>query len=73
MHVLLNAYWESLDFELPPLPAQQRWARLVDTANQPPGDFANPAVVLQESRQSYQVQARSAAVLIAQRPVPQGQ
>jgi glycogen operon protein len=73
MHVLLNAYWEPLDFELPPLPAHQSWARLVDTANQPPGDFANPAVVLPDSRQSYQVQARSAVVLIAQQPVPQGQ
>jgi isoamylase len=71
LHVLLNAYWEPLNFELPPLPAYQRWARLVDTANQPPGDFADPAVVLPESMQSYQAQARSAVVLIAQQPVPQ--
>jgi glycogen operon protein len=34
LHSMLNAYWEPLTFELPPVPAesQQRWRRCIDTA-----------------------------------------
>ena len=39
---MLNAYWEPLTFELPPVPAerqQQRWRRCIDTALASPDDF----------------------------------
>ena len=40
-HVMLNAYWEPLTFELPPGPAetQHPWRRCVDTALPSPDDF----------------------------------
>jgi len=38
---MLNAYWEPLTFELPPVPAdrQQRWRRCIDTALDSPDDI----------------------------------
>jgi glycogen operon protein len=38
VHVILNAYWEALDFEVPTVPGR-RWVRVVDTAAPPPGDI----------------------------------
>ena len=40
-HVMLNAYWEPLTFELPPGPAESQhpWRRCVDTALPSPDDF----------------------------------
>jgi len=39
IHLIVNAYWERLEFALPalPLPAE-RWRLLVDTWREPPGD-----------------------------------
>ncbi len=31
LHVMMNAYWEAFDFELPPLLHGGQWARVVDT------------------------------------------
>ena len=39
LHIILNAYWEPLTFELPPLPVDQRWHRLIDTAQPCPRRF----------------------------------
>ena len=38
---MLNAYWEPLTFELPPVPTQgqQRWRRCIDTALASPDDI----------------------------------
>ena len=38
LHLVLNAYWEALDFELPPLPDGTPWRRLVDTSLASPDD-----------------------------------
>ena len=66
-YVLLNAYWEPLEFDLPELPEGRRWARLVDTARPSPKDFSEPAEALPDDRHAYLAQARSAVVLIEQR------
>jgi glycogen operon protein len=63
LHVLLNAYWEPLAFELPQLPDGRRWARLVDTARPSPEDFSEPAELLPDGTDSYLAAARSAVVL----------
>ncbi len=40
LHIILNAYWEGLDFELPVLGAEfEDWRRIIDTSAAPPGDI----------------------------------
>jgi glycogen operon protein len=64
LHVLLNAYWEPLEFELPELPEGRRWARLIDTARPSPQDFVDPPVLLSDGAGLYGTQPRSAVVLV---------
>jgi isoamylase len=65
MHVMLNAYWEALRFELPPAVSgsQRHWQRHVDTALPSPDDIQpwkhSPAV----TSSTYMVQPRSLVVL----------
>jgi glycogen operon protein len=42
LHAMLNAYWEPLTFELPPVPAGrwQTWRRCIDTALMSPDDIS---------------------------------
>jgi len=40
LHLIVNAYWEALEFEVPPLEAQKSWRRCVDTYLDPPMTFA---------------------------------
>jgi glycogen operon protein len=65
LHVMLNAYWEALDFDLPLLPHGNPWQRVVDTAYPSPGDFSEPWVTLPEGQHRYKVQARSAVIIKA--------
>ena len=40
LHLILNAYWEGLDFEIPPLEAGMAgWRRIVDTSLESPDDI----------------------------------
>jgi glycogen operon protein len=39
LHLIVNAYWEALDFELPTLDGQASWRRCVDTVRDPPDDI----------------------------------
>ena len=40
VHVILNAYWEPLDFELPILRnGRENWRRWIDTALDPPNEI----------------------------------
>ena len=48
LHVMLNAYWEPLVFELPATAAGRAWRRLVDTALESPQDFCDPPVPLRQ-------------------------
>ena len=65
MHLILNAYWEALDFELPPAGANgvNSWRRWIDTAQDSPNDIVPweraPAV----AAPTYRAQARSVVVL----------
>lgn len=65
LHIILNAFWEPLDFELPELPHEKQWCRLIDTALASPDDFSDPPVGLW-IRYRYLVQARSVVFLVAQ-------
>lgn len=64
LHILLNAYWEALDFDLPPLPPGQIWRRLVDTALPSPQDFHTTTTAPEVNQDRYTAQPRSAVILI---------
>ena len=66
LHVILNAYWEDLSFELPPLPAGLNWFRIVDTALPSPQDFNRLEEAEKITTTSYQVSAKASVVLMAQ-------
>ena len=65
-HLILNAYWESLEFELPPLPAgcPSGWRQVIDTYLEPPEDCCEqtgPTIVAP----AYRAQPRSVVLLVA--------
>jgi glycogen operon protein len=67
VHFIFNAFWEPLDFELPPIEStgQASWRRWIDTALESPEDIAvwrnSPAV----PQRPYRVGPRSVVVLWA--------
>ena len=63
IHVIINMYWDSLDFELPSVPGRG-WSTAVDTAQRPPFDIAEPGAEPLVSGNSYSVQGRSVIVLV---------
>jgi glycogen operon protein len=63
IHVMLNMYWESMDFELPVVAGRQ-WFRAVDTALNPPLDIADPGEERAVAGSAYAVQGRSVVVLV---------
>jgi glycogen operon protein len=67
IHLIFNAYWEPLDFELPPGREMkgQPWRRWIDTALDSPHDIVNWKEATAVSGQSYRAEARSVVVLFA--------
>jgi len=65
LYAALNAYWESLVFELPPLPTTHRWALAADTAAAPPDDVPPDPRPLPLGTATVVVGARSVSVLSA--------
>lgn len=65
LYVFLNAYWEELTFELPPLQNKVRWHRIVDTAQATPDDFCDPPLAIHNGNTIYLAQPRSAIILQA--------
>jgi len=63
VHIILNAYWESLKFELPGTSAQNPWRRWIDTALDSPNDIFEWQMSPSFSGTSYPAQARSVIVL----------
>jgi glycogen operon protein len=65
LHGILNAYWEPLSFELPPVPAehQQEWRRCIDTSLDSPDDISpwDSAPVVGQA--TYLAQPRSMVLL----------
>jgi glycogen operon protein len=66
-HVLLNAYWEALEFELPPLTEGGRdsWRRWIDTALDSPDDIVEWERAPLVPGRAYRAEPRSVVVLIA--------
>jgi glycogen operon protein len=66
-HVMINAYWETLEFEVPPVSgfSGHEWLRWIDTYRESPDDICSwdEAEIMREAL--CPVQPRSVAVLIA--------
>ena len=72
VNLILNAYWEPLDFELPILgEATEKWHRWIDTALDPPHEICEWNAEMPIAGGTYRAAARSVVVLIAgQGPTP---
>jgi isoamylase len=66
-HAILNAYWEPLDFELPPVGNHvgSPWRRWIDTAHDSPHDIVEWKKAPSVSARTYRAGPRSVAVLFA--------
>jgi len=62
-HLILNAYWEPLDFELPKLPGGSFWRRWIDTALDSPQDIVPWQDAPTVPGNTYHVGAHSVAML----------
>jgi isoamylase len=69
MHLILNAYWEPLDFELPPAGRRKgkgsQWRRWIDTAQETPNDIVPWEKTCPVPGLTYRAEARSVVVLCA--------
>jgi len=64
LHGMLNAYWEPLTFELPPVPAgEHRWRRCVDTSLASPNDVRRWEEAPSVASATYLVPSRSFALV----------
>jgi len=66
-HLILNAYWEALDFELPRLnnARENPWRRWIDTALDSPHDILEWAKAAPLHRYNYAAESRSVVMLYA--------
>jgi isoamylase len=67
VHLILNAYWEPLDFELPPVEHGNKnpWCRWIDTALESPHDIVEWQTAPSIPGSAYRAEARSVVVLFA--------
>jgi isoamylase len=65
LHVIVNAYWKPLEFELPPLEAGLVWRRVVDTSLDSPADIADDGDEQPVRGAVYRAAPRSVVVLVA--------
>jgi glycogen operon protein len=64
-HLILNAYWEPLEFELPPPTDGHAWRRWIDTSLESPNDIAEWQAAPAFAGTAYPSAPRSVVVLIA--------
>ncbi len=64
-HLILNGYWEPLEFELPPTPSGGRWRRWIDTFLPSPEDITDWTSAKPIAGSIYQCGPRSVVMLIA--------
>lgn len=66
VHLMMNAFWDPLDFELPRLAGHQ-WHRWIDTALESPEDISDWIKAPAAGSLVYRLEARSIALLIARK------
>jgi glycogen operon protein len=72
LHIMLNAYWEALEFELPIIGHGDRWHRIIDTSLPLPGAFSELAQATPIEDHTYKLEARSSVVLMV-KPIKLGE
>jgi isoamylase len=65
LHFVLNAYWESLEFELPPLDNKGAWRRWIDTGLSAPEDIVSWQTSPSIFGSHYRAEPRSVVVLFS--------
>jgi glycogen operon protein len=66
MHLIVNAYWEPLEFELPTLvDKESSWRRCIDTFLDPPADICEWTEAPRVQGATYRAGPRSVALLLA--------
>jgi isoamylase len=66
LHLIVNAFWEALEFELPaPAEAGAAWRCCLDTSLDAPADVCGWNDAPSVQARSYRVQPRSVVVLVA--------
>jgi isoamylase len=65
IHLIMNAYWEPLEFELPAPESDRPWRRWIDTFAESPADIAPLEDAPTYTAASYRAEARSVVVLWA--------
>jgi len=66
LHLIINAYWEPLEFELPLLgDARGSWRRCIDTYLASPDDICDLASAPPSEGRTYRAQPRSVVLLVA--------
>ncbi len=63
MHLIMNGYWEPLEFELPPAAAGTSWRRWIDTSLPSPQDIVDWKSSTPISGNSYRAAPRSVVML----------
>ena len=68
VHLIFNAYWEPLEFELPSQPSRRTgaWRRWIDTALPSPNDIVASDTAPTVSGPVYRAEDRSVVVLVAE-------
>jgi glycogen operon protein len=64
IHVMMNMYWETLDFDIPPA-AGRTWFVAADTSQDCPNDIADPGDEFQYFGETFAVKGRSIVVLVS--------
>jgi isoamylase len=71
LHMIVNAYWEPLEFQIPAASAAQPWRRIVDTSLDAPDDASTWTDAPAVQKSVYLVQPRSVVLLMAAGEVSQ--
>jgi glycogen operon protein len=64
VHMMINAYWEQLEFEVPSPSEGRRWVQVVNTGHEAPDDFHEPGQAPAFEQQVSTLLPRSVSVLM---------
>jgi glycogen operon protein len=64
VHVMVNAFWDTLKFQIPAL-KEQKWYKVIDTSVEAPNDFCKPGGGQKLDRKVVKVKDRSIMLLMA--------